>query len=107
GFGDAGQAQLAARQMSGRGGIVAVTLRGGRPAAEQLLRSLRLVHVAASLGGVESLASRPSETSHLRLSPEERAERGIEEGLVRFSFGIEEPDDLVRDVTEALDALSA
>ena len=105
GFADAEEEALAARQMTGRGGLVGLVVRGGRPAAHRLLKRLRLVHVASSLGGVESLASLPVETSHVGLSAEERARRGIAEGLVRFSFGIEEPDDLVRDLTEALDAL--
>ena len=96
---------IAARQMRGRGSMVAVALKGGAPVAERFLRRLRFVHVAASLGGVESLATIPAITSHRHLSPEERVRRGIVDGLVRFSFGIEDPDDLVRDLTEALDAL--
>ena len=96
---------IASRQMRGRGGMVAVSLRGGAEVAHRFLRRLRFVHVASSLGGVESLASVPALTSHRHLSPEERERRGIADGLVRFSFGIEDPDDLVRDLTEALDAL--
>ena len=99
------QEEIAARQMTGRGGLVTVVVEGGRPGAHRLLRELRLVHVASSLGGVESLASLPVETSHRQLPAAELARRGIEAGTVRFSFGIEEPDDLVRDLNEGLAAL--
>lgn len=83
--------------------MVSVSLKGGAETARRFLRRLRFVHVASSLGSVDSLASVPGLTSHRHLSPEERERRGIDEGLVRFSFGIEDPDDLVRDLTEALD----
>ena len=95
---------IAARQMRGRGGMVALSLRGGAPAVDRFLRHLRIVEVAASLGGVESLVSVPVRTSHTHLSTEELVVRGIDAGCVRLSLGIEEPEDLVRDVTEALDA---
>jgi cystathionine gamma-synthase len=96
---------IASRQMRGRGGMVSLSLKGGAPAAERFLSGLRLVHAAASLGGVESLVSVPRRTSHRHLSAEELAARDIDEGLVRLSLGIEDPEDLVRDITEALDAL--
>jgi len=96
---------IAARQMRGRGAMVTVSLKGGAEMAERLLRRLRFVHSASSLGAVESLASVPALTSHRHLSAADRKARGIEDGLVRFSFGIEDPDDLVRDLIEALDSL--
>lgn len=96
---------IAARQMRGRGGMVTLSLTGGVEVAGRFLRRLRLVHSASSLGGVESLASVPALTSHRHLTSEERERRGIDEGLIRFSFGIEDPDDLVRDLSEALDSL--
>ncbi len=96
---------VAARQMRGRGGMVSLVVRGGLPGARRLLRGLTLFHVASSLGGVESLASLPAETSHRTLTPDERAARGIEDGLVRLSLGVEDADDLVRDLTRALDGL--
>jgi cystathionine beta-lyase/cystathionine gamma-synthase len=96
---------IAARQMRGRGGMVTLSLNGGAGAAVQFLRRLRFVQSASSLGGVESLASVPAITSHRHLSSEERARRGIDDGLVRLSLGIEDPEDLVRDMTEALDSL--
>src|SRR4029077_6239553 len=92
----------AAAQMDGRGGLVAFELAGGAGAAETFLRKLRLVQVAASLGGVESLISRPWDPSHAPLPERERPRRGITEGLLRLSCGIEDPDDLVRDLHAAL-----
>lgn len=105
GLGDPVQDEIARRQMRGRGGMVTLALRGGSAATIHFLRRLRLVHVAASLGSVESLVSVPGQTSHRHLSAEDLAARGIVPGLVRLSLGIEDSDDLVRDVTEALDAV--
>ncbi len=107
GWGSGEEEAVAARQMRGRGGMLSISLNGGAPAAERLLSSLRLVHPAASLGGVESLASVPRKTSHRHFTSEQLGERGIDEGLVRFSLGIEEPEDLVRDFTEALDRVTS
>jgi len=98
---------IASRQMRGRGGVLSLSLRGGPEAVDPFLRHLRFVHVASSLGSVESLASVPALTSHRHLTGEERADRGIDGSMVRLSLGIEEPDDLVRDLTEALDALAS
>jgi cystathionine beta-lyase/cystathionine gamma-synthase len=96
---------IAGRQMRGRGGVVSLSLRGGIPAVDRFLRGLKFVHIAASLGGVESLASVPGATSHRHASSEDLRAAGIDDGLVRLAFGIEDTNDLVRDVTEALDAL--
>ncbi len=96
---------IAARQMTGRGGMVSIEVRGGLGGAERFLRRLQLIQVAPSLGGAESLVSLPVQTSHRYLTAEERADRGIGDGLVRLSLGIEETDDLVRDVRQALDAV--
>lgn len=93
---------LAARQMTGRGGVLSVSLRGGAAAVPRFLHALRIVQVAASLGGVESLASVPSETSHRHLGADQLAARGIDPGLVRISLGLEEPEDLLRDLGDAL-----
>lgn len=96
------QEAIAARQMRGRGGMVGLSLTGGASAAERLLGRLQIFEVAPSLGGVESLASLPRLTSHRHLPREEREARGIDQGFVRLSAGIEEPADLVRDLREAL-----
>jgi cystathionine beta-lyase/cystathionine gamma-synthase len=105
GRGSAEEEAIAARQMRGRGGVLSVELKGGAAAVDPFLRHLRFVHVASSLGGVESLASVPRLTSHRHLPAEELARLGIVPGLVRLSLGIEEPEDLVRDLTESLDRL--
>ncbi len=102
GLGGPEQEAIAGRQMLGRGGVVAFELTGGRFARERFLGGLRLAHVASSLGGVETLVSAPSETSHAHLSPEARARLGISEGLVRLSCGIEDPGDLLSDLRGAL-----
>jgi cystathionine gamma-synthase len=95
---------IASRQMRGRGGTLAISLRGGGAAAQRFLARLEIVQVATSLGGVESLACRPADTSHRHLTPAQMAQRGIDEGLVRISLGIEDSADLARDITQALDA---
>jgi cystathionine beta-lyase/cystathionine gamma-synthase len=105
GRGSAEEEAIAARQMTGRGGVLSFVLRGGDAAARRLLTELRIVHPAASLGGVESLASLPRETSHVHLSEAERERRGISAGMVRLSVGLEAAEDLVRDLTEALGRL--
>ena len=96
---------LAARQMRGRGGVLALSLRGGAPAVERFVSRLRFAHIAASLGGVETLVSVPRLTSHRHMNDAELRAAGIDDGLVRLALGIEDTDDLLRDVTEALDAL--
>ncbi len=94
---------IAARQMRGRGGVLSLSLRGGAEAVERFLGGLSIVQVASSLGGVESLVSVPVQTSHRHLAREDLTARGIDEGLVRIALGIEETDDLLRDLRAALD----
>lgn len=86
----------------GSGGMFAFELRGGRPAVQAMLSRLRLVRFAASLAGVETTISYPSITSHRAQTPEQRLARGITEGIVRVSAGLEDPDDLVEDFRQAL-----
>jgi cystathionine beta-lyase/cystathionine gamma-synthase len=107
GWASAEEEAVAARQMRGRGGVLTLSLKGGAPAVERFLRHLTFVHVAASLGGVESLASVPVQTSHVHLDAAARRAVGIDDRLVRLSLGIEETDDLVRDITGALDAAAS
>ncbi len=94
--------RIARAQMRGRGGMLSLSLKGGLRAARAFLRELRLIHPASSLGGVESLASLPVETSHRQLSRAERLARGIDDGLVRISIGIEDRDDILADIQAAL-----
>lgn len=94
------------RQMTGRGGMVSIDVRGGLPGARTFLKGLDLFQVAGSLGGVESLVCLPAETSHRHLNDAELAARGIPPGLARLSVGIEDSPDLIRDLTHALDAVA-
>lgn len=93
---------VAVRQMSGFGGVLSFVLKGGVQAIDPFLRGLRLVHRAANLGAVETIAGPPSTTSHVECSIEQRAALGIPEGLVRYSVGIEAARDLIADLDQAL-----
>jgi cystathionine beta-lyase/cystathionine gamma-synthase len=83
--------------------MVGVTLKGGAAAADKFLRKLRLFIHAPSLAGVESLVSDPRFTSHVGKSEEELADAGIHPGFLRLSCGIEDGDDLVEDLRQALE----
>ncbi len=97
---------VARRQMTGFGGVLAFSLKDGDLAAvKRLLSGLRLAHRAASLGSVATLVGPPATTSHVELTPEQRAAAGIPESLVRYSVGIENGDDLVADLRAALEAV--
>lgn len=89
-------------QMSGFGGMLAFELRGGGTAAERMLKRLRLIQHAPSLGGVDTIVSEPRYTSHAHLGPEARAAAGIPDGFVRMSVGIEAAEDLVADLEQAV-----
>ncbi len=93
---------LAKEQMLGFGGMLSMEVRGGREAATRVADRLRLFLLAPSLGGVESLVTQPCTTTHHGLSPEERARRGITDGMLRLSIGLEDPGDLVADLAQAL-----
>ena len=97
--------RLAAGQMRGFGGVLSFTLRGGLPAVGRFLKKLRYAHLAANLGAVETIAGPPATTSHVECTPEERAALGIPEGLVRYSVGIEDVEDLRTDLAQALGAV--
>lgn len=94
--------ELAARQMSGFGGIVTVDLSGGEPAARAFLKKSRLFTTAESLGGVESLADHPAIMTHASIPQDIRELGGISGGLIRLSVGIEDEADLVADLERAL-----
>jgi cystathionine beta-lyase/cystathionine gamma-synthase len=94
--------ERASSLLDGFGGMVGLELAGGADAASRFMHGLRLIRVAPSLGGVESLASEPRHTSHAGLSPDERARSGIPDGFVRLSLGIEDADDLIADLDRAL-----
>ena len=86
----------------GAGGMLSFELRGGVQAAEEFLRGLRLGTVAPSLGGTETLVTRPAATSHLGMTPEDRARLGISDALVRVSVGIEATEEIIEDFERAL-----
>ena len=95
--------ELAKRQMRGFGGVVSVYLKkDGQAAADSVIRNLKLLHMAASLGGVESLVNHSFSQSHSGMSPAVKEELGIREGLLRFSVGIEDIEDIWRDIDTAL-----
>lgn len=96
---------LAVRYLRGGGGVVSFELHGGLAAGTRLVDALRIPKLAPSLGGVESLVEQPALMSFFELSPAERAEIGIREGLVRLSVGVEEPEDLEADLRQALQRL--
>ncbi len=100
------QYELASRQMSGSGGMVAFELAGGRAAGIRLVESTELALLAVSLGGVETLIEHPASMSHAVLSDEQLQLAGIPPGLVRLSVGIEDADDLVADLDQALSQLT-
>jgi cystathionine gamma-synthase len=98
---------VAQDQMEGYGGVLGFTLRGGFASVRRLLNNLTRAHRAASLGAVHTLVGPPATTSHVELSPEERAAAGIPESLVRYSTGIENADDLIADLRRGLDRVEA
>lgn len=97
------QHELAARQMSGFGGMVAFELSGGRESGVRLVESTKLALLAVSLGGVQTLIEHPASMSHAPLSDEQLDQARIPPGLIRLSVGIEDPDDLIADLQQALD----
>lgn len=94
---------IARRQMRGFGGVLSFMLKGDFEAVRSMLPRLRYAHLAANLGAVETIAGPPATTSHVECSPEERQRMGIPEGLIRYSVGIEDTEDLIADLEQALD----
>jgi cystathionine gamma-lyase len=94
--------ELARRQMRDFGGMISVSLKGGKEAALRLLTRTKLFSLAESLGGVESLIGLPAMMTHASIPAEIRQARGIDDGLVRLSVGIEDADDLQEDLRQAL-----
>lgn len=97
------QHEIAKKQMrGGYGGMITATLKGGLPAARRFLERVQLFSLAESLGGVESLIEHPAIMTHASIDKPLREALGINDGLVRFSVGIEDVDDLIADIAEAL-----
>ena len=96
------QHEVAMRQMTGGGSLVAIDL-GSREAAFRFLNGLKLMDIANNLGDAKSMATHPCTTTHRAMTPEQRLEIGLTEGWVRLSFGLEGVSDLARDIMQALD----
>ncbi|MGH2388754.1 MAG: trans-sulfuration enzyme family protein, partial [Chloroflexota bacterium] len=94
---------LAARQQHGFGGMVSFVVGGGKARAGAILERLQIFTLAESLGGVESLAEHPASMTHATIPAERRAALGVSDGLIRLSVGIEDGDDLLADLGQALE----
>jgi cystathionine gamma-synthase len=99
------QHEIAARQMRGFGGVLSFELKGDYATVQAFLPKLRYAHRAANLGTVETVVGPPATTSHVEVSREDRAAMGIPEALVRYSTGIEDVEDLIADLDQALAAI--
>ena len=88
--------------LDGFGGMLAIELVGGAKAADRCLRRLKLITHSVSLGGVDSLVSEPRFSSHAHLTSDARSKLGIPDGFLRISIGIEDPDDLIADLEQAI-----
>jgi cystathionine gamma-synthase len=96
---------VARRQMEAFGGVVSFEVHGTLEDGSRLVDAVRIPQIAPSLGGVESLIEQPALMSFYELTPEERAAIGIKEGLIRFSVGVEDTEDLIADLSQALEKL--
>jgi cystathionine gamma-synthase len=96
------QHDIARKQMRGFGGMLSFVLRGGYDAVKKFLPKLKFAHRAANLGAVETIVGPPATTSHVEVSAADRAAMGIPEALVRYSTGIENVEDLITDLAQAL-----
>jgi len=102
---DGAQADIYARHCTGPGSTFSLYVKGAEAEAFRFLDALKIAKLAVSLGGTETLASHPAAMTHLSVPPERRAAMGIADNLVRISIGIEDPDDLVADFQQALEAV--
>ena len=100
------QKDLAEKQMSGYGAMISFSMTGGYEAGVTLMNNVKLALLAVSLGGVETLIQHPASMTHAGLSREAREESGITDGLVRFSVGIENAEDIIEDLEQALNAVA-
>ncbi|MEW8352492.1 MAG: O-succinylhomoserine sulfhydrylase [Candidatus Thiodiazotropha sp.] len=99
------QHELAMRQQRGPGSIVSFTLKGGQPAAWTLIDATRILSITANLGDTKTTITHPATTTHGRLTPEERAQAGIGNGLVRVAVGLENIEDIRNDLARGLEAV--
>jgi methionine-gamma-lyase len=99
------QHELAKRQMKGFGSMISFDLKGGMEAGRRLMNAVKLATLAVSLGGIETLVEHPASMTHAGMSAEDRRAAGFSDGLVRYSVGIEDAEDLIADLRQALDAV--
>ncbi len=100
------QYDLCQKQMDGPGGMISFELKGGLEAGKVLMNSVKLCMLAVSLGGVETLIQHPASMTHSKMDKQSRLNSGITDGLVRFSVGIENVDDILDDLAQGLDKIS-
>jgi O-succinylhomoserine sulfhydrylase len=100
------QQALAKAQMGAGGSLVTFDVKGGKEAAFKFMNALRIADVSNNLGDSKSLATHPATTTHMRVGAEERAKLGITDGTIRFSVGLEDVEDLIEDLAQALDAIA-
>ena len=105
GLKDFPQYDLAQKQMSAGGTMLSLSVAGGKAAAFRFLNALELVLISNNLGDSKSLATHPMTTTHQRLTADQRAKQGIDDGLIRLSVGLEDAGDLADDVLNALKAV--
>jgi O-succinylhomoserine sulfhydrylase len=98
------QAALAKKQMPGGGQMIAFEVEGGKKAAFQCLNALRLILISNNLGDAKSIVTHPATTTHFKLTPAQRAELGISDGMIRLSIGLEAVEDLADDLSNAVKA---
>ena len=106
GLGDHAQFELVATQLGKGGTVLAIDVKGGRAAAFKFMNALSIGIISNNLGDAKTILTHPATTTHQRLSQDQRDTLGITDGLVRVSIGIEDTDDLIADIRQALDAVS-
>ena len=97
------QRALAMSQMSGGGTLVTFEVKGGKDAAFAMMNAFKIITISNNLGDTKSLATHPATTTHMRIGPEERERLGITDGIIRLSVGLEDQEDLITDLTHALE----
>lgn len=97
------QRDLVAKQMKGTGTMISFGLKGGLESGKKLMDNVKMCILAVSLGGIETLIQHPASMTHSKMTPEARKSAGIGEGMVRFSVGIEDAQDIINDLKQALD----
>jgi methionine-gamma-lyase len=96
------QHALAKKQLRGFGGMMSFEVKGGEQAGRTLIESVKVITLAVSLGGVESLIQHPASCTHAMVPREKRLKAGITDGMIRFSIGLEDSKDLIKDLEQAL-----